>query len=105
MGLKRIRVDRNGLRKLRNAEDRAVHRVAEEVKTDARRYAPVDTGTLRDSIHVEDGGDGTWQVVAGVDYAVDVELGHHLVAWGNDTNKFVAPQPFLRPALYTRRSL
>ena len=43
---------------------------AEEIVEAAKAVAPVDTGTYRDSIHVEDG-----KVVADVDYAGAVEFG------------------------------
>lgn len=38
-------------------------------------------------------------------YAVYVELGHRIVAWGYDVGLSKDPQPFLRPALYTVRTV
>ncbi len=64
--------------------------VLEEVSQDAQRYAPVETGELRESIHVE--GD---RVVAEADHAVYVEYG----------TRYMDAQPFLRRALYQRRTL
>lgn len=88
-----------------HAINSAVDNVAEDVKNDAQRYAPVLTGTLRESIHKTPVVDGTARVGSVLNYAIDVEMGHHIVAWGHDTTHFAAPQPFLRPALYQRRSL
>ncbi len=34
-----------------------------------------------------------------VAYAVPVEMGHLLVAWGHDTGRFVPPNPFMRRGL------
>ena len=60
--------------------------LAEEVATDARAIVPVDTGTLRDSIHTEPG-----KVVVTAPYAAFVEYGTA------DTSA----QPYLRPAADT----
>lgn len=68
-------------------------RLGPAIAGDARRLAPVDTGTLRDSIRHEVSGGVLW-VLVGVDYGGDVECG---------TSRMAA-QPFLRPALYRRRS-
>ncbi|MFI5974803.1 HK97 gp10 family phage protein [Streptomyces sp. NPDC051452] len=59
-------------------------RVVEVAKTNA----PVDTGRYRDSIHAEDGPDGSVLIVSDVDYAAVVEYGrrndsrpaHHTIA-------------------------
>jgi hypothetical protein len=51
---------------------------AERAAAEARSIAPVDSGDFQDSIHVEVSSEGNQpeaQVVAGVDYAVYVELG------------------------------
>lgn len=68
----------------------AQHNAVEDIADDARRHAPVQSGELRASIHVE--GDS---VVASADHAVYVELGTHEMR----------AQPFLKPALYQRRRL
>jgi HK97 gp10 family phage protein len=62
------------------------------VVKEARRLVPVDTGFLRDSIHVEmssDGSTGIANVVADAEYAGFVEFG----------TRYQSPQPYLRPAL------
>lgn len=64
----------------------ATNTLGEDVATDARTLAPVDTGALRDSIHAEPG-----KVVVEVPYAAFVEYGT------SDT----PAQPYLRPAADT----
>jgi len=96
---------------------------------DARRYCPVmggsnsrassdslaaaeedgdeDPGSLRDSIEFHMAGHSLIVSATGSgqrSYAAYVELGHHIVAWGNPTGESEAPEPFLRPALYTVRA-
>jgi hypothetical protein len=76
---------------------------------DARRYAPKRTGALADSVehHIE----GHTVVVSatggddGRTYAAYVELGHRVYhpSTGETGPEVVAPQPFLRPALYQER--
>lgn len=72
------------------AINRGVARAAHLTADLAKQLAPVDTGKLRDSIHVEQGaGPADWEVVAGVEYAQWVEYG-----------TAVSPaQPFLTPAM------
>lgn len=65
----------------------AVSRSAEELQQDARRFAPVLTGALREGIRVEKAGLSA-SVVSTVRYADYVEYGT------SDT----APQPYMRPA-------
>lgn len=71
------------------AIDRGARAYADAVADLAEQLAPVDTGALRESIHVEDGDvDGSYKVVASVPYAVYVEYG----------TAHAAAQPFLTPA-------
>lgn len=73
-----------------------MRKIGNDVAEDARRMAPVDTGTLRDSIDAEVSGSGTEIVVrvgSNVDYAVYVEMG---------TSEQSA-QPYLRPAVTKKR--
>lgn len=65
---------------------------AEIVKDEAQAIAPVDTGELRDSIHVEEDGDNA-SVVADAPHAVFVEYG---------TYKMSA-QPFMAPAAHNTK--
>lgn len=68
----------------------AVENALEEIAQDARRYAPVETGELRASIHVQGN-----EVRAEADHAVYVEYG----------TRNMRAQPFMRPALYRKRNL
>lgn len=70
------------------AIDRGVEKGAEQIAELARQLAPVDTGALRESIHVEPAENGVVRVVASVPYAVYVEYG----------TARMAAQPFLTPA-------
>jgi len=81
-------------RALRGVSRRAVRQGLEMIAEEARRLAPVDTGALRESIHVEMSPGGTnGEVVVGTSggpeyYAMFVEFGTaHMPA-----------RPFLRPA-------
>jgi len=87
--------------KLSNALDEALNEIAEKISSDARNFAPVDTGALRKSIRIEKKGKLRVSVVAGgggvinpktgreVDYAGYVEFG---------TSR-MSPQPYMQPAL------
>ena len=96
-------------------------RLGPDIRDDAKRYAPVRTGELRDSIghHMEG---HTLIVEASAPYAAYVEMGtrpHTITAHGDyslhnaGTDEYFGrevyhpgtpPQPFLRPALYRQRS-
>lgn len=67
---------------LREAPDVYMRIVAREVAADARSFAPVDTGRLRNSIEVG-GRDGYLVVFSTVEYAAYQEFGtRHLPARG-----------------------
>jgi hypothetical protein len=82
-------------------------RLGPDISSDAVALCPKRTGALARSIgyHLNDhtlvifatGSDERW-------YAAWLELGHRLVAWGRQTDEFVAPRPFMRPALYMART-
>lgn len=63
--------------------------VAEAALEDAQMHVPVDTGELRDSLHIEDGDDGAKMVVAETDHWLYVEFG----------TSVMEATPFLRPAI------
>lgn len=75
------------LRNLGKNKSIATEQIANDVVDIAKGNAPVLSGALRDSIHVESDGDDH-VVVVGADYGAFVELG---------TSK-VAAQPYLGPA-------
>lgn len=64
--------------------------VLHAIEQDAQTFAPVDTGELRGSIHVEGNA-----VVADADHAAYVELG----------TRNMHAQPYLAPSLYRKRRL
>ena len=70
-------------------------RLADGVADDARRLAPVRTGHLRSSIATGPIEGNTVRVSATADYAAYVELG----------TRYMAAQPFLKPALYRKRDV
>lgn len=87
-----FRMDPDAWAKIQRLSERARDRVLDDIAEDARRFAPVDTGELRESIHVDK---HAHEVVASADHAVYVEQG----------TENMAAQPFLAPALYKRRNL
>jgi HK97 gp10 family phage protein len=70
-------------------------RVGEAIALDARRLAPKDTGNLADSISVDVHGADKVTITDTAEYARYVELG----------TRYMEPEPYLRPALYRKRSV
>jgi HK97 gp10 family phage protein len=67
---------------------------AEDIAEEAKRFAPVKTGELRDSIHVESNTrTGDARVVVGAAHGLPVELGHHR------GGVYIPPQPYMSPAV------
>jgi HK97 gp10 family phage protein len=66
-----------------------VAKAAMDIEAHAKNNAPVDTGTLKNSIQATRIGDAHWRVVVGVDYGMYVE-------WGT---VHMAAQPFFQPAI------
>lgn len=87
-----FRMDPSAAAKILLIADRARDHALDDIAEDARRYAPVATGELVSSIRVNKS-EGTVEATA--NHAVYVELGT------SDT----PAQPFLRPALYKRRTI
>lgn len=106
------------------ALDRAVEDTAEQASDTAQDNAPVDTGELRDSIHVENAHRplSRW-VVASADHARAVEYGTgpftitpdeaealrfevdgEVVFAQNVDHPGISAQPYLRPALHEHRT-
>lgn len=94
----RVRIIASGVADVQAAADRYAGRLAEEMADDMRRLAPVLSGLLRSTIRVDHGSPVTrvWigDTAAGVDYHLYQEFG---------TSRMAA-QPFIRPAVYRRRS-
>lgn len=90
----RFNLDASGLQQIEAAVTDVLESTAKAVAKDARAKAPVATGRLRSSITSEMDGD-TAIVRAEAPYAAYVELG---------TSRAGA-QPYLKPALYTKRSV
>jgi hypothetical protein len=70
--------------------DEALGLVATDLSDAAKGNAPVDTGALRDSIHVEHPSVNHWLVADGVPYGVHVEFPGITRNW--------AGHPFMLPA-------
>lgn len=66
-----------------------VAKTAMDLEAHAKGRAPVDTGTLKNSIQATRIGDAHWRVVVGVDYGMYVE-------WGT---VHMAARPFFQPAI------
>jgi HK97 gp10 family phage protein len=66
-----------------------VAKTALDLEGHAKSRAPVDTGTLKNSIQATRIGPAHWRVVVGVDYGMYVE-------WGTAN---MAAQPFIQPAI------
>jgi len=88
--------------------------LADEVASDARRYAPVDTGYLHTHIHPNATNTRVIASGAGIPPDADapayVEFGtrphdiHNAFGWGITVrHPGTQAQPYLRPAAYTRR--
>lgn len=90
----RFTVDAQGVHNLEEVVSVMVGKVADEIAEDAASNAPVDTGRLRGSIETSVSGT-TATVEATAPYSAYVEEG---------TSK-AAAQPFLKPALYTKRKV
>src|SRR5690606_1530468 len=100
-----VRVNFNHIPALKRAAprdaDRAIAAIAFEGEAYAKRnmtvspsspgeFPGVDTGTLKNSIHVEDAGPAKRNLVAGTDYAYWLEFG---------TSK-LSPRPFMSPTAH-----
>lgn len=76
--------------------DLAMNKLANNCQARAQQNAPVDTGFLKNSIHVVKIGDAHYQVVVGASYGIFIELGHH-----TRSGSWVEARPFLLPAFVT----
>lgn len=69
--------------------DAIVTKTAMDLEAHAKSRAPVDTGTLKNSIQATRVGAAHWRIVVGADYGMYVE-------WGTVN---MAAQPFFQPAI------
>lgn len=72
--------------KVRRSSSAEMTKAAAQLRDDAKAAAPVDSGALRDSIHVR-GGQDYRDIIADARHAMFVEFG----------TSSMAPQPFLWP--------
>ncbi len=89
-----IRWDYDGLARLYLLIDERGERLVGQIADDMRRLVPVDTGALRSSIE-DTYVDPTGVITVGTDYWRYVEYG----------TRYMDAQPYIRPALYRKRSL
>lgn len=85
-------VENNFPRIIRGMEAKAeafVAKAAMDIEAHAKSNAPVDTGTLKNSIQAIRVGEAHWRVVVGVEYGMYVE-------WGTVN---MPAQPFFQPAI------
>jgi len=73
--------------------DMIVAKAAMDIQAHAQGRAPVDTGTLKNSIQATRTGIASWRVVVGADYGLYVEYG----------TRFMGAQPYFRPAIQAVR--
>lgn len=70
-----------------------VNKTAHDAERIAKTLVPVDTGFLKNSIHVEEGA-----VHSGHTYAADLIAGANYAAFVENGTSRMAPQPFMAPA-------
>lgn len=69
--------------------DAIAAKAAQDIVAGAQGRAPVDTGTLKNSIQASSSGPGRWRVVVGADYGVYVNYG----------TRFMAARPFFTESI------
>jgi hypothetical protein len=109
-----LNYDEAGIEAIEAECDATNRRVTHAVYEDARRFCPVDTGALVESIE-EHNLFGIGQVVVGTQYWDMLEyggvLGNHTegpyppTIRKTDEHSHMDAQPFMRPALYVERVL
>ena len=89
-GLEKIKSLKSLAAALKGYVDEALNQAAQLCVAEAKRFAPVRTGRLRDSIRILEKGEGYVTVGSDVEYAPHVEFGTYRMA----------PRSFLRPAIW-----
>lgn len=85
---------RDPTRAIQGALQKIIELAAMTIESEAKQLAPVDTGNLRASIGALREGPNSWMVRAGAHYAIYVEMG----------TRYMAAQPFMRPAVERTRA-
>lgn len=93
----RIEVDPQADVHIREVNDRIRRWLASEITRDARRIAPIDTGTMAENIHPELDSHVVVAPFGGEEHDPDVPFYQE---YGTEN---MPAQPFLRPAAYKKR--
>jgi hypothetical protein len=99
------RIDLTGLERLTKEMEPRAEKVLDDtafqVETEAKNSAPVLTGALRNSIHVERPGRLHRIISDATDYGIWVELGHRTKAFTKSygAQRWVQAKPFMVPAV------
>lgn len=118
---RRFALDPRASREIARVADVMLGRVAGGIERDARRYAPVDTGELRAGISAGPAAGGTVRVWSVAPHGLAVEFGtrphviepssRRALTWPGGAHPVTRvdhpgtrAQPYMRRALYTRRS-
>lgn len=94
-----IVIDQGGMDALRDYVQERARKIPGDQIEDARRFAPVDTGALKQSGHVIRMAPNRWWISFGKGLpdgrAVFCEMG----------TRYMHPRPYIRPAMYRPRSI
>jgi len=90
----KVKTNKQGITNLKKDIEKFVGKVAKDMKSNAQKYCPVDTGKLQNSISIvkddtdSNGDEIVYKIGTDVEYAKFVEFG----------TKLQEAQPYLRPA-------
>lgn len=93
MATTRVRMDPRGMAKLRLRTSQLVQQLTDDVYFDARAMAAIDTGEMVSTLKARYPAWNRGRVYVGSDHWYFVEYG----------TRFMAAEPFMRPALYRVR--
>jgi HK97 gp10 family phage protein len=88
------KVNQQAVENIKIKSDQYTQKIVNETADHAKDFCPVDTGALRDSIEVNNKGNGIYTYGSKKSYARIIEFG----------SRYQSPQPFLRPALALTKS-
>lgn len=107
-------MDENAMEHLQSLVDNMLEtKLGPAMEQEVVKNTPKDTGKLAESVemtvdrdehvlYIQAYGDDLREAENRKYYAAWVDLGHRLIAWGNDTGEVIAPTSFMRKALYRR---